>query len=165
VVAVLAILSLIPLPYQAVPVSPLPSGWRAAFAGLRLAPGARVLVVPIPNVVHDQSMRWQADTGQPSSMIGGYFLGPAPGSGQPVFDPGPDKPAEQYLNRLWAREERVDGSSVPRIRAALAAWRPTAVVAVTGPGSPLGQVLIDILGQPGFRGGQVLAWRLRPASR
>jgi hypothetical protein len=159
-IAVLAVSSLIPLPYQAVAVSPLPAGWQAAFAGLRLAPGARVLVVPIPNVEHAQPMSWQADTGEPGSIIGGYFLGPAPRTRQPIFDPGPSKAAEQYLDGLWAGKERIDGSSAARIRAALAVWRPAAVVAVTGPGSPLGHALIEVLGQPGFRGGQVLAWPL-----
>jgi hypothetical protein len=159
-VAVLAILSLVPLPYQAAPVSPLPAGWRAAFARLRLAPDARVLVVPIPNVSHTQPMRWQADTGEPGSMIGGYFLGPSPGTGQPILDPGPAKPAEGYVDRLWAGRERAGGSSAARIRAGLAYWRPAAVVAVTSPGSPLGHVLIEVFGKPGFQGGRLLAWRL-----
>jgi hypothetical protein len=159
-VAVLAILSLIPLPYQAAPVSPLPSGWQAAFTRLRLAPDARVLVVPIPNVGHTQPMRWQADTGEPGSMIDGYFLGPSPGTGQPILDPSPAKPAEGYVDRLWDGRERVGGSSAARIRAGLAYWRPAAVVAVTSPGSPLGRVLIEVFGKPGFQGGRVLAWRL-----
>jgi hypothetical protein len=164
-VGVLAAFSLIPLPYQAAPVSSLPAGWQAAFARLRLAPGARVLVVPIPNVARAQSMHWQADTGEPGSMIGGYFLGPAPGTGQPVLDVGPAKPAEKYLNGLWAGTERADGSSAARIRAGLASWRPAAVIAVTSPGSPLGHALIEVFGPPGFRGGQVLAWRVTPTSR
>jgi hypothetical protein len=159
-VAVLAILPLIPLPYQTVPVSPLPAGWQAAFARLRLAPDARVLVVPIPNVAHTQPMRWQADTGEPGSMIGGYYLGPSPGTGQPILDPGPAKVPERYADQLWDGSERVGGSSAARIRAGLASWRPAGVVAVTSPGSPLGRVLIDVFGKPSFQGGQVLAWRL-----
>jgi hypothetical protein len=159
-VAMLAILPLIPLPYQAAPVSPVPVGWQAAFARLRLAPDARVLVVPIPDVRYAQPMHWQADTGEPGSMIGGYFLGPAPRTGQPTFDPGPGQPTRWYLNRLWAGRGSAASSSTAQIRAALAAWRPAAVVAVTSPGSPLGRVLIEVFGRPGFHGGQVLAWRL-----
>jgi hypothetical protein len=153
-------LPLIPLPYQTAPVSPLPAGWQAAFARLRLAPDARVLVVPIPNVAHTQPMRWQADAGEPGSMIGGYFIGPSPGTGQPTFDPGPAKGAEGYADGLWDGTERIGGSSAARIRAGLAAWRPTAVVAVTSLGSPLGHVLIEVFGQPTFQGGRVLAWQL-----
>ena len=74
-VAVLALLPLIPLPYQASAVPPVPAGWQAAFAGLRLAPGARVLVVPVPYAHRPEALRWQADTGQPGSLMGGYFVG------------------------------------------------------------------------------------------
>ena len=47
-IAVLAVLPLIPLPYQAGRVPPVPAGWQAAFGRLRLAPDAPVLVVPVP---------------------------------------------------------------------------------------------------------------------
>src|SRR5215469_1150796 len=56
-VAALAVLPLIPLPYQAAAIEPVPAGWRAAFDRLRLPPDARVLVVPIPNVGHTFAMR------------------------------------------------------------------------------------------------------------
>jgi hypothetical protein len=164
-VAVLAVLPLIPLPYQAARLPAVPAGWQAAFASLRLAPGARVLVVPIANVGHTQAMRWQADTAEPGSMIGGYFLGPTPGTGQPMFDPEPARSTAKYLDHIWDGSRLVYGTTPAQLRAGLAAWRPAAVVAVTSPRSPLGRVLIDVLGQPGFRGGQVLAWRLKPASR
>src|SRR5262249_12960712 len=67
----LAVLPRIPLPYRAAAVTPVPVGGGAAFDRLHLAPGARVLVVPIPNVGHTYAMRWQADTGEPASLIGG----------------------------------------------------------------------------------------------
>jgi hypothetical protein len=65
-VAVLAILPLIPLPYQTAPVSPLPAAWQAAFARLRLAPDARVLVVPIPNVAHTRRCAGRRIPGNPA---------------------------------------------------------------------------------------------------
>jgi hypothetical protein len=156
---VLAVVPLIPLPYQTAPVSPVPAGWQAAFARLRLEPDARVLVVPIPNVGHSMPMRWQADTGEPGSMIGGYYLGPAPGTRQAMFDPMPARSTAHYLDKVWAGVRPLNSAAVASIRAALAVWRPTAVVAVTSPGSPIGRVLIKLLGKPGFRGGGVLAWR------
>jgi hypothetical protein len=158
-VALLAVVPLIPLPYQAAPVTPVPAGWRAAFTALRLAPGARVLVVPIPNVGHTEAMRWQADTGEPGSMVGGYFLGPNQ-TGQAMFDPGPARAINKYVDFLWDRRFHVNGSSVARIRPALALWRPAAVVAVTSPGSGLADVLTGLFGRPAFHVGQVLAWRL-----
>ena len=164
-VAVLAVLPLIPLPYQTARLPAVPAGWHAAFASLHLAPGARVLVLPIANVGHTQAMRWQADTGEPGSMVGGYFLGPTPGTGQPMFDPEPARSTAKYLDHIWDGSRLVYGTTPARLRAGLVAWRPAAVVAVSSPRSPLGRVLIDVLGQPGFRSGQVLAWRLKPASR
>jgi hypothetical protein len=158
-VALLAIAPLIPLPYQAAPVTPVPAGWRAAFTTLRLAPGARVLVVPIPNVGHTEAMRWQADTGEPASMIGGYFLGPDQ-TGQAMFDPGSARAINKYVDFLWDRRFHVNGSSIARIRPALALWRPAAVVAVTSPGSGLADVLTGLFGRPAFHVGRVLAWRL-----
>ena len=158
-VAVLAVVPLIPLPYQTAPVSAVPAGWQAAFARLRLEPDARVLVVPIPNVGHSMPMRWQADTGEPGSMIGGYYLGPAPGTRQAMFDPMPARSTAHYLDKVWAGVRPLNSAAVASIRAALAVWRPAAVVAVTSAGSPVGRVLIKLLGKPGFRGGGVLAWR------
>jgi hypothetical protein len=158
-VAVLAVVPLIPLPYQTAPVPAVPAGWQAAFARLRLEPDARVLVVPIPNVGHSMAMRWQADTGEPGSMIGGYYLGPAPGTRQAMFDPMPARSTAHYLDKVWAGVRPLNSAAVASMRTALAVWRPAAVVAVTGPGSPTGRVLIKLLGKPGFRGGGVLAWR------
>jgi len=159
VVAVLAVVPLIPLPYQTAPVSAVPAGWQAAFARLRLEPDAPVLVVPIPNVGHTMAMRWQADTGEPGSMIGGYYLGPTPGTRQAMFDPMPARSTAHYLDKIWAGVRPLNSAAVASIRAALAIWRPAAVVAVTSPGSPIGRVLIKLLGRPGYRGGGVLAWR------
>jgi hypothetical protein len=163
-IAVLAVLPLIPLPYRVAPVPPVPAGWRAALAGLRLAPDARVLVVPVPLIGDTAVLRWQADTGEPGSLIGGYFLGPSQ-SGQAVFSIGPTQPVAEYLNQLWAERARVDPSDNAAVRSALAYWQPAAVVAVTRQNSPIGQLLVGIFGRPNFRDGRVLAWRLRPTSR
>ncbi len=157
-VAALAVLPLIPLPYQSASVSPVPAGWRAAFDRLRLEPGARVLVVPIPNVGHTYAMRWQADTGEPGSLIGGFFLGPD-STGQATFDPGPARSIGKYLDFIWDGKDHVTGSSAARIRPALAFWRTAAVVAVS-PRSGLARVLIELFGRPTFYVGGVLAWRL-----
>src|SRR5215472_705749 len=157
-VAGLAVLPLIPLPYQAAAVTPVPVGWRAAFDRLHLAPDARVLVVPIPNVGHTFAMRWQADTGEPGSLIGGFFLGPG-STGEAMFDPGPARSIGKYLDFLWDGKRHVTGSSAALIGPALAYWRPAAVVAV-GPRPALARVLIDLFGRPTLHVGEVLAWRL-----
>jgi hypothetical protein len=75
-VALVAIAPMVPRPLPAGSVSPVPAGWAATFAALRLPAGARVLVVPIAVSTFTEPLRWQADTGVPSSMVGGYYMGP-----------------------------------------------------------------------------------------
>ena len=83
-VAVLAVLPLVPLPCKVTPVAQVPAGWQATFSALRLPPGAPVLIVPFPSGGQSRVLRWQADTGQPGAMIGGYFIGPT-ATGQASF--------------------------------------------------------------------------------
>jgi hypothetical protein len=154
-VAVLAVLPLIPLPYQAGPVAPVPAGYQAAFARLRLASDARVLVVPVPDSGHDQAMRWQAATGEPSELIGGYFYQPGL-HGQRAFY---KSQGDHILWQLWLSRP-VGPAAMTQMRAEMAYWRPAAVVAVTGPGSRLADFLTGLLGRPAFQAGSVLAWRL-----
>jgi hypothetical protein len=159
--AVLAVLPLIPLPYQTAGVPPVPAGWQAAFARLHLAADAPVLVVPVPFQDNDDAMRWQADTGDPESLIGGYFIGP-----------DQSRQAQEYgtftvglarsLDAVWAGQPR----SAARIRDDISAWQPiimawqpAAVVAVAAPGSRIDRILTGILGPATFSVGKILAWR------
>ena len=103
VVAVLAVLPLIPLPLPVTTAAPVPAGWQAAFSGLRLAPGAPVLVVPVPYEEAPQALRWQADTGQPGSLIGGWFIGPDATGHAALYGGGQVKRAGKHLNALLAR--------------------------------------------------------------
>ena len=164
-VAVLAVLPLVPLPYPAAPVAATPAGWQAAFARLRLAPGARVLVVPVALQRHTEVMRWQADTGDPASIIGGYFIGPGKSGQQEIYIPGPGTTAAQYLDDLWTGPPPSDPLPSGLIRADIAYWRPAAVVAVTSRGSRLGRYLTGLLGPPAFAVSNVLAWRLPGGQR
>jgi hypothetical protein len=160
-IAVLAVLPLIPLPYQATSVAPRPAGWQTAFASLRLAPGARVLVIPVPWGGMTQPMRWQADTGEPGSMIGGDFIAPnEPGRESRAGRAGQTS-TTRYLDALW--NGSANGVAVPsrsRIRADLALWRPAAVVAVTSRDSRLERFLTGLFGPPALQAGSVIAWRL-----
>ncbi len=152
-VAVLAVLPLVPLPLQAAEVTPVPAGWHAAFARLRLAHDARVLVVPGPA----EAMRWQADTGEPVSLIGGYCVAPGP-TGQAEDCATGKRATGEYLSALE------EGSAARRPSRAqvgldLAYWRPAAVVAVTTRNSRLGRFLVSLFGPPTVRAGSVLGWR------
>jgi hypothetical protein len=157
--AALVVLPLLPLPYQTARVTPVPAGYQATFARLHLPPAAAVLVVPVPDVLHTQAMRWQATTGQPAELVGGYFLAPGPGR-QPTFynTPGDEVPADSILYQLWTGQP-VPPSAIVQVRAALAYWKPAAIVAVTVPGTRLADFLTTLLGHPTLDIGAVLAWR------
>jgi hypothetical protein len=160
-VAVLAVLPLIPLPYQASALIPVPAGWQAAFAGLRLAPDAPVLVVPAPYAHFPETLLWQADTGDPGSFVGGYFVGPnrAGQASLEFYGPVRINRLVVYLDALWVGKSP-RAPSRAQIRADLAYLRLAAVVAVTSRGSLLGHYLTGIFGRPAVQAGRVLAWRL-----
>jgi hypothetical protein len=157
-VAVLACLPLIPRPLPAASAPRLPAGWSAAFAALRLPPQSRVLVVPVPTATQTAALRWQADTGDPALLIGGYFVGPA-WNGLAYIDGNGVAVTAQYLDELWSGGPAPQAPPRSQVDADLATWRPAAVVAVTSPGSPLGRYLEGLFGRPAIRSGSVLAWR------
>jgi len=159
-VALLVVLPLMPLPYQASEVPPVPAGWQATFTGLRLPGNAPVLVLPFPSDSESQVLRWQADTGWPQSMIGGYFLGPN-ASGQAVFyfsNHNEQTDVARYLNALWKGQD-AHGPSVREIRAVFAYWHPAAIVVVASPWSPAVRVLTRLFGRPASHAGDVFSWR------
>ncbi|MBV9451044.1 MAG: hypothetical protein JO345_34665 [Streptosporangiaceae bacterium] len=179
--AALAILPIVPGPLPASPVTPLPPGWSAVFAGLRLPSSAPVLVVPVPQAAFTEPLRWQADSGQPGSLVGGYFMGPA-WNGHAFIDGSGTPPAGMYLDQVWkasatalpavlTAEAPVNSApssggdapakaiTIKQMRAQLRVWRPAAVVAVTTPGSVLAQYLTVLLGRPVAAAGDVIAWR------
>ena len=161
-VAVLAVLPILPRPLPVSSAAPLPPGWSAVFADLRLPPSATVLVVPVPTPYLTEPLRWQADTGEPATLIGGAFLGPDADGHAAVGGGGPPVSA-LYLNQLWMAEAPTEAVSAEQVQAQLIAWRVTAVVAVTTPGSVLARYLAVILGHPAASAGDVIAWWLPPA--
>jgi hypothetical protein len=179
--AILAVLPIVPKPLPAGAVTPLPPGWSATFAALRLPASASVLVVPIPMSTFTEPLRWQADTGEPGSLVGGYFMGPA-WNGRAYTDGSGTPPAGRYLNAIWTYSQaglpKALATDVPpnayhgspgyqavktvpdaKMRAQIKAWHVSAVVAVTRQNSPLGRYLTALLGRPAVVAGDVLAWR------
>jgi len=159
-IAVVATAPLIPMPYQAAATTPVPAGWATAFTRLKLAPGARVLIAPVPSARRPQALRWEADTGEPASMIGGYFVGPNKEGQQMVYIPGPTTSASQYLDALWNGPSNAGQLPHGLIQSDLAYWRAAAVIAVAAPDSRLGRYLTGLLGRPTVTGGEVLGWRV-----
>jgi hypothetical protein len=179
--ALLAVLPIVPKPLPAADVTPVPPGWSAAFAALRLPASASVLVVPIPMSTFTEPLRWQADTGEPGSLVGGYFMGPA-WNGRGYIDGNGTPPAGLYLNAIWTFSQQglpktlagglppnaYQGSAdyVPvkvvtdaKMLAQIKAWRVSAVVAVAKLNSRIGQYLTALLGPPAVVVGDVIAWR------
>jgi hypothetical protein len=162
-VAVLAVLPLVPLPYETVPVAQTPAGWQATFSELRLPSDAPVLILPFPDGGDSQVLRWQAASGQPEAMIGGYFIGPSPTGQASFFFQGHGLPAQVagYLNALeQGRNPRAPSDA--EIRTVIASWKTAAIVAVTGARSPVGRLLTRLYGSPATHIDGVVSWRLSP---
>jgi hypothetical protein len=118
-------------------------------------------VLPLPAQFHTLAMRWQAETGEPGSLVAGYFLGPGPGQ-LSTFSPGRIIPASDAFNLLAETQApQRQPQQIALIRSDLAYWRPAAVVAVIGRRAPVPPALTVLFGRPAFRVGQVVAWRYR----
>jgi len=161
VVALLAVLPLVPRPVAAIRAPGVPAGWNAAFSQLNLPSNAGVLVVPLPYSQQGETMLWQADTGQPDSLDAGWFLGPGwTGRGAPSYwGPAFTSDTVHCLDALWLGTGAGGSTCATDLRAALGYWHPAAVVADISPGTPLGRFLTKVLGQPAVQAGQMLAWR------
>lgn len=180
-VAALAVLPVVPRPLPVTATTPLPPGWTTVFGSLKLPSAATVLVVPIPQATFTEPLRWQAESGVPGSLVGGYFMGPA-WNGHVYIDGDGTPAAGTFLNRLWKATaaglpaqltaEATAGSAPlsatlvlakapgkAKMLAQLAAWNPAAVVAVTTRNSNLAQYLTVLLGAPIAASGDVIAWR------
>jgi hypothetical protein len=170
----------VPRPLPAAAATPVPPGWSAAFAALHLPASATVLVVPIPMSTFTEPLRWQADTGQPATLVGGYFMGPD-SSGHAYTDGSGLSQAGRYLNILWSQSGTglpasltgdlpadahrssptyvgIGAVTAKQMHAQIAAWHVTAVVAVAVSKSVLGQYLITLLGPPAVVAGDIMAW-------
>ena len=121
-VVVLAILPLVPLPLPAANVGQAPAGWQEAFAGLRLASDAHVLVIPDER----NGMGWQAETGVPGSMVGGGALIEPNRSGQAtsyIYNRRPTVEVPRGALRRAARRARALAGTGTRRSRVLASGR------------------------------------------
>ena len=102
--AVIALLPVVPAPYSTSHVTPLPAGWRATFAALHVSRSDRVLLAPFPYSATSQVMRWQADTGEPATMIGGMFIAPGQPGRQGRAGRSAMTPTSYYIDYLCGRK-------------------------------------------------------------
>jgi hypothetical protein len=167
--AAIAVVPVLPAPLPMNPLPGVPAGWSQVVT--RLAPeGGTVLTVPVPADTFTTPMRWQADTGLPSDLVAGYFIGPVSGGQAYVGAEGLSR-TSLYLNWLWQASgtEGVSDAGLQTERKAPPAkearsWiksaHVVAVVAVTRPDSRLATYLDTLLGQPTAQSGDVLGWRV-----
>jgi hypothetical protein len=163
--AIIAVVPMLPAPYTFVDVNPLPSGYTATFDALHLAKTTRVLLAPFPYSGQSQMMRFQADTGDPVTMIGGDFIAPdEPGrlgrAGRSALTD-----TTRYINYLTG-DIAAPKPSPAQIRADLASMQPQAVVAVTNSRDRVNlmKFLTMLFGPPQVHFGQVYGWRLTPGT-
>jgi hypothetical protein len=178
--AVICCLPLLPRPLLDARTPPLPKGWSAIFARLHLAPDSRVLVLPFPRPSETLPLRWVADSGEPSVMIGGYFVGPGK-DGQARLGPYMSQRLPEYLDYLWSegiprgspyfpeadialqewtgQDQGWATPHAPAARALMAGWRPQAIVADATVSSALGSYLVLILGPPTVQVDGLIGWR------
>jgi hypothetical protein len=167
-VAIVALVPLIPAPYQYAHTEPLPTGWTKTFRALDVSAKDRVLIAPYPWGGTAQVMRWQAVSGLPQTMIGGDFIAPnEPGragrSGRGAYlqnDLG------QYLNALYSNNfTHAQMPTLADVRADMVKMQANDIVAVspnrTEPvlATPLGQYLELLFGPPTTQHGVVAGWK------
>jgi hypothetical protein len=169
--AALVLLPIVPRPVPADHVLPAPAGWQAALRGLHLKAGAPVLVLPYSSKMQARAnpMEWQAMTNANISLVGGYCIVPDRSGHAVLCNTGltltrAQHDSVRHLNWLAENEPRRAGPSRAEMAAAIAAWRPAAVLTADGPDTRLGRYLIKFFGPPTVHEGAVLGWQVRPAA-
>jgi len=165
----LLVVPIIPRPVPASTVLPPPSGWRAALAKLHLKAGASVLYLPFNAAMTDRAnpMEWQAMSGAPISLVGGYCIVPDKHGRAVMCNTGRTLTPAQHasvrrMTWLVLDKRGRTGPSRATMAAAISAWHPAAVVTAQRPGTRLGRFLIRFFGPPTVHEGATLGWRLPP---
>jgi hypothetical protein len=96
--AAVALVAAGPLVPALIPTSEVPATPPAVAAAMaRIGSGATVLFVPVPSGTETVPLRWQVGSGLRFRIVGGYFIGPAPGGQAYVDGPGPGPLARLIL--------------------------------------------------------------------
>jgi hypothetical protein len=170
-----ALLILVPVIPRLVPAaSPVavPPGLRAVVVDLGLSPGATVLVLPIDPALAGRAtaMEWQAISGVPISLVGGYCITPAANGRAVSCDGIHTMTHAQHIALVRTYELASGGRRRARLpagtmAAAISAWRPAAVITPAGRNSTLGRYLIRFFGPPTVQRGTLLGWRVLAPGR
>ncbi len=160
--ALLALLPVIPRPVPGAVASSPPLGFQTAVAALHLRSGAPVLVLP---PVKGLAMEWQATSGVPISLVGGYCIVPDSSGRAVECDTYKVLTPDEHLTliRMDLLSMNKHGHLDPpaaAMAATIAGLRPAAVLAAASSQSPIGRYLASFFGRPTVRSGQMLGWRV-----
>jgi hypothetical protein len=160
---VLALLPVIPKPVPGAVASSSPPGFRTAVAALHLRSGAPVLVLP---PVKGLAMEWQATSGVPISLVGGYCIVPDSSGHAVECDTYKVLTPDEHLTliRMDLLSMNEHGHLDPPAAAmasTITGLRPAAILAAASSQSLLGRYLTSFFGPPTVRSGQMLGWRLK----
>lgn len=162
-IAVVALLPLVPVPYSPSQVAHVPGGYQGAFAMLHLADNATVLMVPVPDGGQTRPMRWYADHGEPTRMIGGDFIDASAKGRQSRSGRAGETVLTGYIDALWDQSPNPGPApSQAAIIAQMRAWDPAAIVADAVPSSKIGVFLIKEFGPPTVIDHRFMAWKFAP---
>ncbi len=159
----LALLPVIPRPVPGAVASSSPTGFRTAVAALGLRSGAPVLVLPPEKGL---AMEWQATSGAPISLVGGYCIVPDSSGHAVECDTYKVLSPDEHLTliRMDLLAQHKHGHFDPpaaAMAATITALRPAAVLAASSGQSLLGRYLVTFFGPPTVRSGQMMGWRIK----
>jgi hypothetical protein len=159
------VVPIIPRPEPGSTVSLPPPGWTTVISRLHLPAGAPVLVLPLGGA---NVMQYQAITGEPISITGGYCIAPDPaGQATKCDDPPMLSAAEAAVatDSYWiAREPEWPGTTPATTAEALVRWQPAAVVITAANQAGLRNFMIRLFGRPTAAQADVMGWRVTPQS-
>lgn len=158
-----ALIPLVPAPFPVMPTPDAPPFITAGTWRRYVPPERSMVLVPLPNDLHQSGMRWAARSRLEFAIAGGYFLGPGGDDGRAIFG-GPPRPTQLMLQ--YAAHTGYTPRPTPDVRRRfaedLAHWR--AAVLVLPPGEPHEERLrrlLDGLAGPGERVDGVWLWDVR----
>jgi hypothetical protein len=157
----LAAACLVPLLPRPLPVAPVPATPPALAAAQAVVPdGATVLYVPVPTANETVPLRWQVAAGLRFRIVGGYFIGPAPGGQAYVDGPGPGPLTGLLVDvQGGAAPARPAAAERARLAADLARLRIGTVLLGPGPREPaLRRQLVLLFGPPTRARDDVAVW-------
>src|SRR5690606_32883513 len=163
---VVALLPIVPMPYQTVLRAPTPAFYAGGEWARWVEPGGTLVPVPLPEPLHAEPLRWQVDAGMGFALPQGYFVGPA-GEAQRGAYGAPKRPSALLLDGVAATGQvpPITAADRARMHEDLRFWKAQAVVLTERPHQEQLQAALTALLGPGRRAADAWVWDVRPLTR